>query len=128
MNIDPHMILLAISWLSVKHFFADFVFQTQSQFKNKHIYGHWGGLLHAGIHGVCSIPLFAILPASGLSMAFGLIGGEVLVHYHLDWLKKNLCSQQGAKHQEQALLDRFWVRSITPHDDLYSAMIYVLVR
>ena len=127
MNIDPNMILLAISWLSIKHFFADFVFQTQSQFKNKHIYGHWGGLLHAGIHGVCSIPLFAILPASGLSMAFGLIIGEAIVHYHLDWLKKNFVLSRGLSTKNQ----RYWIAfglDQLLHMMTYIAMVYVLVR
>ncbi len=127
MNIDPHTILLAISWLSIKHFLADFVFQTQYQFKSKHIYGHWGGLLHAGIHGVCSLPLFVILPVTDISLAAIVISGEVVVHYHLDWLKKNFILNAKLTTKNK----RYWIAfglDQLLHIMTYIVMVYIVIQ
>ncbi len=127
MNIDPNIILLAISWFTIKHFFADFVFQSQSQFKYKHIYGHWGGLAHAGIHGVCSVPVFLILPAASLLVAVSLISAEIIVHYHLDWLKKNYVLNKGLTTRNR----RYWIAfglDQLLHMMTYIAIIYLLIQ
>ncbi|MEM8627419.1 MAG: DUF3307 domain-containing protein, partial [Pseudomonadota bacterium] len=54
--------LIALVVLFLKHMLADFFFQTRYQHQNKGIYGHPGGLLHAGIHTVMSLPVFVVLP------------------------------------------------------------------
>jgi hypothetical protein len=73
--------------LQLKHFLCDFVLQTPYQFLNKGKYGHPGGIIHAGLHAVTSIPVFFLItPYWPLGVAIVL--GEFAVHYHVDWSKE----------------------------------------
>ena len=81
-------IILGFAVLMVKHTLADFFLQTPYQFLNKGIYGHPGGLLHAGIHAVLTAPVFFVLPAGSILFGALILGGEFVVHYHVDWLKE----------------------------------------
>lgn len=58
-------IILMIALLFTKHFIIDFPLQTKYQWSNKGIYGHPGGILHAGLHGIGTF--FTLL-------AFGTVG------------------------------------------------------
>ncbi len=83
-------ILVGFAILSVKHTIADYFLQTAYQFKNKGIYGHPGGLIHAGLQTVLTPSVFFVLPPSSLLLAGGILAGEYVVHYHLDWGKEQL--------------------------------------
>lgn len=87
-------IFVALIYLAAKHAIADFFLQTRYQYANKGRYGHPGGLLHALIHLVCSVPLFWILPAS-IPHAAAILTAEFLVHYHCDWAKEQIVKDQG---------------------------------
>lgn len=88
---DPIIaVLLAFAMLTVKHTIADYFLQTPYQFLNKGSYGHPGGILHAGIHGLFTLPVFLILSPSSSALAIAIIAGEFAVHYHLDWSKEQL--------------------------------------
>lgn len=76
-----------LSWLIFKHFFCDFVLQTLYQADNKGRYGHPGGLVHVGIHGLGSAPLIAFAPIDA-ALIVGVIAVEIVVHYHIDWMKQ----------------------------------------
>ncbi len=89
------LMLWAISLLLVKHCIADFFLQTAFQYKNKGIYGHPGGILHAGIHAVSTLPVFLILPPASLAMGILIPVGEFVVHYHVDWLKEQAVKRNG---------------------------------
>lgn len=79
--------LILIFLLFTKHFFIDFPLQTKYQYLNKGTYGHPGGLLHAGLHGIgtyfvlsfCTIPYL---------LYFAL--ADFVLHYHIDWAKMKL--------------------------------------
>lgn len=88
-------VLLGFTWLAVKHCLADFILQTPYQYTNKGIYGHPGGLIHAGIHAILTAPLFLILPASTLLAGLAILAGEYIVHYHVDWLKEQAVKRMG---------------------------------
>jgi hypothetical protein len=72
--------------LLIKHFIIDFPFQTPFMYLNKGTYGHPGGLVHAGLHGmwtqmvlaICGVPFI-------LSIILGLL--DFAAHYHIDWAK-----------------------------------------
>jgi len=83
------VILLALLAFQIKHFIFDFVFQTPYQFANKGSYGHPGGIIHAGLHALGSIPALLIL-ATPVGLLAALIIGEFVVHYHVDWSKEQL--------------------------------------
>jgi hypothetical protein len=81
------LVLAAILVLQFKHFIADFVLQSSYQFLNKGKYGHPGGILHAGIHALGSLPVFLVI-APTLALGIAIVVGEFIVHYHIDWLKE----------------------------------------
>lgn len=93
---DPAgQILWAMALLLFKHAVADYYLQTPYQYQNKGTYGHPGGLIHAGIHAVLTLPVFAILPPANLALAVALPTGEFVVHYHIDWLKEQMNNRHG---------------------------------
>ena len=75
--------------LFVKHFVIDFPLQTAYQYKNKGLYGHPGGLVHAGLHVVGS--LFVLMIVLGVTpLLIILCLAEGVAHYHIDWAKTRL--------------------------------------
>ncbi len=83
------VIVASLAAFQIKHFLADFVFQTPYQFQNKGRYGHPGGVIHAGIHALGSVPALLILAATPVAIGLALLG-EFIVHYHTDWAKEKL--------------------------------------
>jgi len=83
------LLLLALAVLTTKHVIFDFFFQTSYQWKNKGIYGHPGGLLHAGLHAMGTCAVFLVLTSSA-ALATAIVVGEFLVHYHIDWAKERV--------------------------------------
>ena len=74
-------------FLFTKHFIIDFLLQAKYQWSNKGTYGHPGGILHAGLHGIGTlISIMWYAP----NMALQLASIDMLIHYHIDWLKMNL--------------------------------------
>lgn len=114
-------ILLAFVVLSVKHTIGDYFLQTSYQYVNKGIYGHPGGLLHSGIHVALTIPVFLLLPPSSLLVAVGLLVGEFIVHYHLDWSKEQLVK----KHDLTQTNPWFW--HVFGLDQLGHLLTYVVI-
>ncbi len=84
--------LILITLLFTKHFIVDFPLQCKYQWSNKGTYGHPGGLVHSGLHGVATyfcLAWFAPLAAVYLAVA------DMVIHYHIDWAKMNLNSKLG---------------------------------
>jgi hypothetical protein len=80
------LLLTSLALFEVKHFVCDFVLQTAYLYRNKGIYGHPAGFIHAGLHAAGSLPaIFLFANAPGLIAL--ILAGEFLVHYHVDWLK-----------------------------------------
>lgn len=89
--------------LQVKHYLADFRLQTGWMVANKGRYGHASGLLHAGLHGVLSLPIL-IWFSLPLGLALALSLAETVLHYHIDWIKSGLVRQ----HAITEIDPRFW--------------------
>ena len=82
-----YLVLLVLLVLITKHLVFDFFLQSINQIRNKRIYGHPGGLLHAAGHAAgTSLAFFIITPPIGVGAA--ILIGELIIHYHLDWLKE----------------------------------------
>lgn len=127
MTTTADLALFAFAFLAVKHAVADFYLQTRYQWANKGIYGHPGGILHAAIHLVCSVPLLAILPPPSLVHGVAVLAGEFLVHYHCDWTKEQLVKRNGWTPTTNA----FWRALGTDqlvHALTYVAMVAALMR
>ena len=75
-----------------KHFVIDFLLQMKYQYSNKGTYGHPGGLLHAGLHGVGTAICLIMFPQESILF---LAGFDAVMHYHIDWAKVNINSRMG---------------------------------
>jgi hypothetical protein len=85
-------VLVVLLLLTIKHFVVDFLLQNKFQWSNKGTYGHPGGLLHAGLHGVgTALCLYAFDWQHILFFA----GFDAVIHYHIDWAKMNINARMG---------------------------------
>jgi len=91
---DIQLIVLLLALLGLKHFIVDFPLQKEYQWKNKGTYGHPGGLLHAGLHGLGTMIVMGILFVSPAGII--LLGlADAVIHYHIDWAKMRLNAHFG---------------------------------
>lgn len=82
------MLIATLAYLLAKHMVADFMLQTAYQYTNKGRYGHPGGLLHATIHAVLTVPLLYFWFGENYSLIATIAAFELVVHYHLDYFKE----------------------------------------
>lgn len=80
------LLLWSLVLFEVKHFVCDFVLQTAYLYRNKGIYGHPAGFIHAGLHAFGSLPAILLFSPAPQYVA-AILAVEFLVHYHVDWLK-----------------------------------------
>lgn len=117
---DAEAIVLLLTFFAFKHFIVDFLLQRAYQYQNKGTYGHPGGLLHAGLHGlgtVAAMFIFAPLPWCIFVALF-----DSVVHYHVDWAKTNLNSRFGwgpTTHEEF-----WWLLGL---DQLLHSLTYIVI-
>lgn len=81
--------LIGVLILLFKHLVFDFLLQAAYQYRNKGIYGHPGGILHAGLHALGTTPVFLWI-APSMQLALAIMIGEFIVHYHIDWTKEQV--------------------------------------
>ena len=92
---DPVLSVLGILVvLQIKHFICDYPLQTSYQLNNKGTYLHAGGILHAGLHALFTTSAFLIVPPA-FALGCGIVFGEFLLHYHIDWAKEQLVRHMG---------------------------------
>src|SRR5262245_30163108 len=94
------LVLVAVTYLQVKHFVCDFVLQRPYQYLNKGTYGHPGGIIHAGLHVLGTLPVFYLITPS-FQLGAAIIVCEFIVHYHIDWAKEQVMKHTGW-HTENA--------------------------
>jgi hypothetical protein len=86
--------LILFTLLIVKHFLADFVFQTHTMVMEKGTYGAKGGIHHSLVHG--AFTAFLLLPfLSSLMFVLVIAFIDFVVHYHIDWAKMNINKHYG---------------------------------
>jgi len=92
---DPILSICAVlAILQIKHFACDYTLQNSYQLLNKGTYMHPGGLLHAGLHALFTLPAFLVV-APMLALGLGIVLGEFVVHYHIDWCKEQVIRRTG---------------------------------
>lgn len=102
---DIALILVCLLAFQVKHFLADFCWQTAYMLRGKGLYMHPGGLLHAGLHGVLSLPVLLLFSPLGAGLALAVCGAEGVVHYHIDWAKEHILSAENRAAQDR----NYWI-------------------
>ena len=110
----------------VKHFVCDFVLQTAYQYRNKGIYGHPGGLLHAGLHTAGSLPAVLAMQAFG-GLAVAILIAEFFVHYHVDWSKEQINKRYALSFNNNVYWSVFGADQLL-HQLTYVVILAVLVR
>lgn len=108
---------LILSLLFVKHFLADFVWQTKRMLKDKGHFGRLGGFQHAGLHGVLTyvILMHFLNPQACVMFA----GFDAFVHYHIDLVKVKASAKLTAQD------NMYWVWFGL--DQLAHAFTYLLI-
>lgn len=114
------IILTLMTLLILKHFIIDFPAQTPYQWMNKGTYGHLGGILHAGLHGVGTFIVFVIFVVTPWAIFLGLL--DALIHYHIDWIKMNVNKKYGWKADTHP---EFWIA--LGLDQLAHYLTYILL-
>lgn len=84
-------LLLVLLLLQVKHLVIDWILQPQWMWSKKHIYGHWGGIAHAGLNALGT----AIVIAPFFGHFLLVLAIDFIAHYHIDWAKMNLNNWAG---------------------------------
>ena len=87
-------ILFLLLLLQIKHAVFDGPLQRDWMLRDKGYYGKWGGIAHAGLHGLgsaCALLLAGI--SFGLSLGLAVL--DTVVHYHVDFAKETLVRYKG---------------------------------
>ena len=84
------VMMFVLILLQIKHWYVDFVDQTEEEIQHKGIYLDWIGIKHSVKHGVSTfVILWAVLGWVETDLAFALATVDFLLHYHIDWCKMN---------------------------------------
>jgi hypothetical protein len=121
----PATFLILLFLFQIKHLLADFVWQSGWMVRNKGTYGHPGGIAHAGLHSLLTVPILIWTPISLLAV-LAVAGAEFVLHYHIDWTKDRLLKLSGLGPQEKAYwgltgLDQF------AHQATYVGTLWVIL-
>ncbi len=82
------IIFITLALLFIKHWYVDFVIQTDDEVQHKGIYGDWQGIKHSLKHGVATLVIFIVIGAAPIiAMVIAILDG--VAHYHIDWTKMN---------------------------------------
>jgi uncharacterized membrane protein HdeD (DUF308 family) len=108
-------VLLILALLFIKHFLADFVWQTDKMVSEKGQYGRWGGIQHSGLHAICTYVV--LMHFLGMQACLMLAAIDFIVHYHTDWAKMNAARGLTIKDK------KYWVW--LGMDQLIHALTYI---
>ena len=84
------ILLLILFLFQVKHWFVDWVFQSQVMIDHKGIYGDRRGIDHSVQHGIWSAAFLVWFVVAGIvTIPIMLLACflEVVAHYHIDYVK-----------------------------------------
>jgi hypothetical protein len=84
------MDILVLALLFVKHWYIDFVNQTNEEVQSKAIYGDVLGIGHAVKHGLGTMVAILVIFGSHYFIFAGVMAIiDAVTHYHIDWAKMN---------------------------------------
>ena len=101
-------IIIFLFLLQIKHWFVDFVIQTDTEVKSKGIYGDFHGIMHSAKHGLGTL-ICALLVTGYPYFAFAVVLAvlDFVTHYHIDWAKMNINRSRNLTPQDEAFW--FWL-------------------
>lgn len=71
--------------LLIKHWYVDFVDQSDVEIAHKGQYFHWLGIRHSFKHGILTAIIFLYFTHPAYALLAGLF--DTLIHYHIDYMK-----------------------------------------
>jgi len=122
----PEFLIVLVLLFQFKHLLADWVWQSGWMVRNKAAWGHPGGLAHAAMHAVLTLPILLFAGLGVFSaLAVGLV--EFAVHYHTDWAKANYTRSRGHTPKDKSYwvwmgIDQF------AHQITYVAILFYLTK
>jgi len=117
-------IFLLLILLQVKHWFVDFINQTQDEVNTKGVYGHPVGLNHSIKHGIATAICIIIAygtPYISIAFLFALL--DTILHYHIDFCKMRFGNRDINTHA-------FWAQlglDQMAHQLTYLGIAYALI-
>ncbi len=126
MDAESGMLLMAMTLFAAKHFVADFALQTRWMLRGKGIYGHPGGVAHAGLHMLGSLPALAVLGLAPIAILL-LVLAEGILHYLIDWGKEQLTQRLGTSPQDRKVWLLLGVDQLL-HYLTYIGLIFIALR
>tara|TARA_Y100001972_G_C7645957_1_gene324635 strand:- start:413 stop:775 length:363 start_codon:yes stop_codon:yes gene_type:complete len=105
----------------VKHIIADYFMQYSWMIKDKATYGAFGGLAHAGWHGILTLIVLIIFANVSISFILMLAFLDSLLHYHIDFVKSNVWKRKKLGPSDQL----YWVTHGV--DQLLHMLTYILI-
>jgi hypothetical protein len=113
-------IFLILIGLLVKHWYVDFVNQSDDEIASKGIYGRWTGIKHSLKHGALTVVvLLCFIHDTEVSILLGLV--DAIIHYHIDWFKVSVNQRKGWTVKDSG----FWL--LFGLDQLAHSLTYVLI-
>lgn len=78
--------MIYLTLLFIKHYYVDFVLQTEEMVKGKGIYFNLSGIHHSVQHALFTLIITAMfIPDITVAFAFALF--DFFIHYHTDYVK-----------------------------------------
>lgn len=121
------MELIAVTLFIIKHTIADYLTQYSWMLRGKATYGAFGGLAHAGWHGILtSVVIWNITTLSLFPVILlGLL--DSIIHYHIDYAKSNVWKYKKYTPEDQM----YWVTHGVDqmlHFLTYIFIIWILIK
>lgn len=118
--------LFLLAGFQLKHFLADFLWQTGWMISGKQSrYLAPGSLAHAGLHAALSLPVL-LLGGAGPTLALLLALAEWAIHLHIDWAKSLIERGRGLTPRERGYWQLFGLDQLA-HQLTYLALVAVLL-
>lgn len=80
-------VFIILILLQIKHWYIDFVNQTDDEVAHKGIYLDWTGAKHSVKHGLATFVILFLFAPVGWAVFLAIV--DIVLHYHIDWLKMN---------------------------------------
>lgn len=120
------LLISMLVWLQIKHFAADYLFQTPWIISGKGHFDRPGGYVHAAIHIIGTAPALIYVGLGGGLVAL-LLAAEFVIHFAVDHLK----ALQARMRPQSPSSARFWAMhgaDQLAHHLTYSAILFVAMR
>jgi len=73
--------------LQIKHWYVDFVLQTNEMIAGKAIYGNPHGIIHSLQHAAFTLAILLLVTSPPMAILLAFV--DFFTHYHIDWVKMN---------------------------------------